>query len=191
MKTKTVNGIKISLIRNLPQLHSHPRVEILCIICNQPKSIYWLELNAGRSLAHRSCSQKDRRLRDKGQIEQTEGDLKNYIANYFLRKLQANTKQRNKKLNVNTETTLSIENVKNLIFSNCHYCGSSPDQTYSWYKIKFNGLDRVNNRIGYEIENCVPCCITCNFAKKDLSYSTFINWLDRIVEFRKNINVQS
>jgi hypothetical protein len=189
MKTKTINGIKVLLVRNLPQRNSHPRAEILCVICNQPKSIYWLELNAGRSLAHRSCSQKDRRLRDKDKVERTENDLKSYIADYFLRKLQANTKHRNKKLNISTEMKLTIENIKNLIFSACHYCGCLPNQMYSWYEIKFNGIDRVNNKIGYEADNCVTCCMMCNFAKRDLSYKTFIDWLNTIVEFRKNISV--
>ena len=38
----------------------------------------------------------------------------------------------------------------------------------------YNGIDRVDNNRGYEIENVVPCCTSCNSAKMDLSKEDFL-----------------
>ncbi len=36
-----------------------------------------------------------------------------------------------------------------------------------------NGIDRVENDLGYTVENCVPCCYMCNFMKGRLSLREF------------------
>ena len=48
--------------------------------------------------------------------------------------------------------------------------------------LKINGIDRIDNNIGYTKENSVPCCEICNKAKRDMSYNDFINYLKRIVK---------
>jgi hypothetical protein len=37
--------------------------------------------------------------------------------------------------------------------------------------IEYNGIDRVDNEKGYLVENCVPCCFTCNSLKKSVTKS--------------------
>jgi hypothetical protein len=32
---------------------------------------------------------------------------------------------------------------------------------------KSSGLDRIDNKIGHTIDNCVPCCKECNIARMD------------------------
>jgi hypothetical protein len=56
----------------------------------------------------------------------------------------------------------------------CFYCGSP---------INNIGLDRVNNNIGYTINNIVPCCIMCNKIKLDLSCVNFINYIEQVKNF--------
>ena len=63
---------------------------------------------------------------------------------------------------------------------NCHYCGISPQQVKE-YRIRlnelpfiYNGIDRMNNFVGYEVINCVSCCWKCNRAKGDLPYEFFL-----------------
>ena len=63
-----------------------------------------------------------------------------------------------------------------LIKEPCYYCG---DQT------ELNGLDRVNNNIGYAEENVVPCCTMCNRAKRDYTQEYFIEWIKRAAEYLK------
>lgn len=46
----------------------------------------------------------------------------------------------------------------------------------------YNGLDRVNNLLGYELTNVVPCCNICNRAKKDMTYEQFKLWIKDLKE---------
>jgi len=84
---------------------------------------------------------------------------------------------------------LTSDQFRRLTSQICHYCGTSPTHTvnsignsnedHSTYK--YNGIDRVDNDIGYQESNCVTCCKTCNVAKGTLPVSAFLNWLARIV----------
>jgi hypothetical protein len=73
-----------------------------------------------------------------------------------------------------------------LITSNCHYCNASPSNIMKDVKNKnnvpfvYNGVDRVNNELGYSISNSVSCCKRCNIAKNDMSYSDFIDLCKKI-----------
>ena len=49
----------------------------------------------------------------------------------------------------------------------------------SW--ININGIDRINNNIGYTLENSVSCCSECNFMKNDMN---FWNWIAQIERFQ-------
>lgn len=44
-----------------------------------------------------------------------------------------------------------------LLKTSCFYCGGVP-----------SGLDRLDNKIGYHFDNCVPCCPACNKIKADI-----------------------
>jgi hypothetical protein len=37
-----------------------------------------------------------------------------------------------------------------------------------------NGIDRKDNTKGYVLDNCFPCCYSCNVSKADIDYSKFI-----------------
>lgn len=75
---------------------------------------------------------------------------------------------------------LSMDDVKIISSKSCFYCGCSP-----YYRVKvrnkfgtdyvYNGIDRVDNTVGYIIENVVPCCKRCNQAKMNLSLEDFKN----------------
>src|SRR3990172_439815 len=57
---------------------------------------------------------------------------------------------------------LTKEQFKELTSSKCIYCNSEPSyeqkgQNLNGYYI-YNGIDRVDNSIGYTVENSVPCC---------------------------------
>jgi hypothetical protein len=47
----------------------------------------------------------------------------------------------------------------------CHYCGD-PIQTI--------GLDRIDSRIGYVVDNLLPCCAFCNQFKRRWNYESFV-----------------
>lgn len=82
---------------------------------------------------------------------------------------------------------LSIIQFRLLTSSNCYYCNSSPSlicspargtylDTVKYSEYTYNGIDRVDNRQGYNIDNCVPCCYTCNRNKMDSNIDDFLNW---------------
>ena len=83
---------------------------------------------------------------------------------------------------------LTKEEFRNITKQKCHYCGIEPSQRYYNHDYNgdyiYNGIDRVNNYLGYELDNCVPCCFECNKAKSDISYSKYMDWIDRIIKFR-------
>jgi hypothetical protein len=79
---------------------------------------------------------------------------------------------------------LTDEKFYELVRQNCHYCDSSPVfvpwAQYPNFKFTANGIDRVDNKLGYIEGNVVPCCKICNRAKLTMSYPDFINYLERL-----------
>jgi len=60
---------------------------------------------------------------------------------------------------------LSTEDFRSVTKQNCHYCGAEPAQILPATTSKglygnyiHNGIDRVDNTKGYELNNTVPCC---------------------------------
>uniref|UniRef100_A0A6G6AB97 Uncharacterized protein n=1 Tax=Borely moumouvirus TaxID=2712067 RepID=A0A6G6AB97_9VIRU len=62
---------------------------------------------------------------------------------------------------------LTKDEFKNLVESDCYYCGCQREKY-------LNGIDRLNNNEGYNIENTVTACKICNNMKNSLNESTFI-----------------
>jgi len=83
---------------------------------------------------------------------------------------------------------LSVDEFKNITSKNCFYCGINPNKISKTtnHTYLYNGIDRKNNSIGYTIENSLPCCTLCNKSKRDLEYSYFMEWIERISKFRNN-----
>lgn len=51
----------------------------------------------------------------------------------------------------------------------------------------YNSIDRFCNEIGYEIDNCRPCCGQCNVMKGKLKYDEFIKQLKLIHKHKSRI----
>ena len=85
---------------------------------------------------------------------------------------------------------LSDDQLDTLFSGNCFYCGVEPSNYAKehWLNGSFtySGIDRVNNDEGYTIENCVPCCKDCNFAKGKKPIDEFLDYIQRISEYQKN-----
>ena len=81
---------------------------------------------------------------------------------------------------------ISREQFDKMSQDNCHYCGCEP-KTYGEQNGQgcyYNGLDRVDNDRGYEPDNVVTCCITCNRAKHNMSYDEFKGWMRGMIEWQ-------
>ena len=71
----------------------------------------------------------------------------------------------------------------------CKYCGSIPEKVYKGTGRKcspyvYNGIDRIDNNIGYITTNVCPCCEICNQAKHAMPLDKFLKWIKRLVEFQ-------
>jgi hypothetical protein len=72
-----------------------------------------------------------------------------------------------------------------LILGDCSYCGSPPRKRS--FKVnkkrvtgRLNGVDRVDNNLGYVDSNCVSCCSDCNYIKGELSEKEFHKQINRV-----------
>lgn len=86
---------------------------------------------------------------------------------------------------------LSDEEAIKLLTGNCHYCGVEPLHYHNKDVNKifpYNGIDRKNSYEGYNINNCVSCCRTCNYLKNSMSYDRF---LDVIMTIYRHLNLET
>lgn len=79
----------------------------------------------------------------------------------------------------NRNFDLSEEEFTEMTKLPCVYCGDYSD-TYNGEL--FNGIDRIDSSLGYSMDNCVPCCATCNRMKLDLSVDDWMNKIQQIIE---------
>lgn len=99
--------------------------------------------------------------------------------------------------------SLTKEQHREIIQGNCDYCGEAPalynpylnkktgakrketsQSTFDASWIHINGVDRQDNSIGYTVENSVPCCKPCNFAKWNRTVEEFLSHAKSIVKFQ-------
>ena len=83
-------------------------------------------------------------------------DIKGYSYNEYKTRAQ------------NKDFQLTKEQYDDLRQGKCSYCGRRCSDTHT------NGIDRVDNNIGYVYDNCVSCCGSCNIAKGTMSVDDFI-----------------
>jgi hypothetical protein len=77
----------------------------------------------------------------------------------------------------NIKWSMSIDDAIKIINMPCKYCNVYKEMvnddgiTYSCM-----GIDRVDNKIGYTVENCVSCCSLCNYFKYTHSVDDFLEY---------------
>lgn len=80
--------------------------------------------------------------------------------------------------------SLDLQSFEKLLVSPCKYCGKTPESEDT-----LNGIDRIDNRIGYEIDNVVSCCSTCNWAKRTTDVKDFIDWVHKVSDFQTKYTI--
>lgn len=83
---------------------------------------------------------------------------------------------------------LTPDEAKALFQGPCAYCGTPPASVIgeddSNGKYTYNGIDRVDNTLGYTPANCVSCCWECNKAKSNTTETAWRTWLARVAQFQ-------
>lgn len=88
---------------------------------------------------------------------------------------------------------LTPRDFERLLFRTCHYCGAPPSNTWQRPKlpaVKYNGLDRQDNARGYELDNCVTCCRTCNELKRAVPLPIWRRWLRAITRHQVRLALE-
>ena len=164
-------------ITSVPYIKVHPTsarktryIDVRCE-CGKSKSIKMASLVNGTSKGCGRCG--NRYIR-------TDEQLKTTSINSIFIDYKSNAKARNYKFQ------LTLSEFKSFIFQNCFYCNAEPANVKKNKHtiIKYNGIDRLDNTVGYVVENCVSCCSTCNTMKLDHSTVFFLEHMQRI--FRHN-----
>jgi hypothetical protein len=83
---------------------------------------------------------------------------------------------------------LTDEDFDRLTSQPCIYCGLAPNmvRTVKRSTVILNGIDRVDNALGYTPENTVPCCKICNRAKRDMPYDEFMAWIASLADYNRD-----
>lgn len=121
-------------------------------------------------------------------------DNKKLSNNSFINKVYKNYRDSAKVRGYSWE--LTDEQFLSLIKQNCFYCGDEPSHRHVRFgrnngrklsNTAVNGIDRIDSSKGYCIENCVPCCSSCNYMKQAFPQDTFLNQIIKIYNHQKNI----
>jgi|JI8StandDraft_2_1071088.scaffolds.fasta_scaffold36571_4 hypothetical protein len=74
--------------------------------------------------------------------------------------------------------SLTLADVTFFIHSDCYYCGVPK----AW------GMDRVDSKGDYTLDNVVPCCVDCNMMKHFISKDAFIEQCKKIAAHHNTPN---
>lgn len=73
----------------------------------------------------------------------------------------------------NLSFELTKDEFKFITKQDCFFCGKPPSQELkgksNFGSYIYNGIDRADNSIGYQMSNCIPCCIDCNSIKNAIT----------------------
>lgn len=66
----------------------------------------------------------------------------------------------------------------------CHYCGAelSNCAKRKGNEFKYNGLNRLDNSRGHDLDNVVPCCWPCNERISDTNHDQIVSWVKQVYE---------
>lgn len=148
---------------------SRPTVyHVKCIECDTADALNWDQLNRAKRYKTPGCRHCRKPFR-----HGPRGTLKQRCINLLYSQYKTNARVRD------IEWSLTPEQFESYVVQKCHYCNSDgserPDFTGSDTYV-LCGIDRLDPSLGYQDDNCVPCCMVCNRAKRDMTYEEFKSW---------------
>jgi hypothetical protein len=184
-KNPDLTGKKFGRLLVLKRAQSrHNRATWLCICdCGKTKIVLGRHLRIGKT---KSCGCIRRELALKSIAHARESNFLPYgeaSFNVMFYTYQIHAQERGLVFEINKDR------FRELTKSKCFYCGDEPNTLFkpnsSNGSYLSNGVDRIDNSIGYTAENCVSCCRVCNQMKSNRSYDDFISRCWRITRGHK------
>lgn len=83
--------------------------------------------------------------------------------------------------NKNLEFTITENDHETITNQDCYICGKESSDVHK------NGLDRLDNSVGYTFKNIKPACFECNVMKKTMSHDSLIEKLKLIYRTPRNL----
>ena len=68
-----------------------------------------------------------------------------------------------------------------IVLAPCLYCGNKASNHSKGFAS--NGIDRIDNSLGYVRGNVAPCCKTCNAMKSALSTEEFTSHIKKVASY--------
>ena len=89
--------------------------------------------------------------------------------------------------------TISSDEFRKITKQDCYYCGENPSNIKTgkthYGEYIYNGVDRVDNAVGYVDGNCVSCCEFCNRMKMNHSVADFFKKIKKIYHLHLSKNL--
>jgi len=152
----------------------------------QAQALYVVKCDCGKIITVLGSSLKSRNTKSCGCLRKAAAKLRvlpNNLA--MINAVKGYYKKHCKKAKRNFDLT-DLE-FQTLIFQECHYCDKKASNDYrSLGILLYNGIDRVDNSMGYTVKNCVPCCKVCNTAKSNMTQTEFLDWIKQVYNKSKN-----
>jgi len=137
---------KLSVACRAPNKHN--KTYWICVCdCGKVREVWGADLRKGRVTSCAICS---------GQSLPTPGLEVGF--GRVLRTMKRQAKQRGLVWNI------PYDYLRSAIKQNCFYCNGAPSAKQG-RRFAYNGLDRIDNTLGYVPKNVVPCCWSCNRLK--------------------------
>lgn len=157
--------------RHRPAILQQKRVSHTCYDCNKPtepqRSRCKLHLRRGTATTKRY-----------GQTPKGKANRR-YLNNRASRRRRRTCRRfeyvQAMKIRKGKKWTIMKEQYYNLIKNVCHYCGLNNNTEAG------AGLDRLDNNLGYELDNVVSCCIECNRVRSDLFSVSEMKTIGKVV----------
>ena len=128
------------------------KLRLLCKECGNEKGKKYRESDRGKETTRKYMQSGRSREVERKYRQTIEGKYKSH---------RKDAKRRNYAFN------LTLNQFRGIVTQTCLYCGLTSEAG------KLNGIDRIDNTKGYELNNCVPCCTKCNRMKLDHTVDQF------------------
>lgn len=88
----------------------------------------------------------------------------------------------------NINTFIKFKDFANMLDNSCNYCGEMgssylKDKTTDFI-LYYNGLDRIDNMLGYRTKNVLTACKICNPARGEMSVQEFKDYIIRLHNYQ-------
>lgn len=163
MKTRIIDNKQYNKRKQLTQVlqtmtHTTGRI---CTQCGKDFDAFKTSFGK-ESLNCKSCQEMQVKQDEKrkGRVRNYKEEKCNNIAQYYKEYVISSSKR-------GYQMNLDFDSFSKLVLAECNYCGNKTEG-------EVNGIDRVDNSVGYSTENCVTACWKCNRIKHTYNKEFFI-----------------